>query len=243
MRITHGPSPAPTNAWVVFGAQWTRSHARNCRSSPSTISRHSPLEHEEVLLIRFAVVHRARLARLEHVEPDAELRMLLHVELGSLAGEAAVGLEVAARAEDVVAHPADVRGVDDEPAVVLRDEAGAGVDEARLLRHAGSSRRRARSGAAGRRTTRIQRRDRRERRVARRAAPEQLAAALRHRSGTSASNPRTSAGRRRSPGRTRPSRRAPCGALAGQSGLAHVERLASPTCSSAAYRPLPAYGA
>src|SRR3954467_5808215 len=32
-------------------------------------------EHEEVLLIRLAVVHRARLPRLENVEPDAELRV------------------------------------------------------------------------------------------------------------------------------------------------------------------------
>ena len=41
-RTTHGPSPAPTKTCSVHGGQWTKSHARKRRSSPSTISRHSP---------------------------------------------------------------------------------------------------------------------------------------------------------------------------------------------------------
>ena len=42
MKITHGPSPAPTKMWSVSGGQWTKSHAFSGRSSPSISSRHSP---------------------------------------------------------------------------------------------------------------------------------------------------------------------------------------------------------
>ena len=38
----HGPLPAPTITCFVFGGQCTKSHARSCRSSPSTIRTASP---------------------------------------------------------------------------------------------------------------------------------------------------------------------------------------------------------
>ena len=79
-------------------------------------------QNEEVLLIRLAVVHGAGRARLEDVQLEADLRVLLYLELRPLPYEAAVGLKAAARAEDVVAHPRRVADVKHEPAVALRDE-------------------------------------------------------------------------------------------------------------------------
>ena len=54
-------------------------------------------EDEEVLLVGLAVVHRARLAGLEHVEPDPELWVLLDVQLWSLLNDTPVCLESSAR--------------------------------------------------------------------------------------------------------------------------------------------------
>src|SRR3954469_14093024 len=42
MKITHGPSPAPTRMCSVSGGQCTKSHAFSGRSSPSINSKHSP---------------------------------------------------------------------------------------------------------------------------------------------------------------------------------------------------------
>src|SRR5437016_8665595 len=42
MKMTHGPSPVPTNEWLVRGGQWTKSQALSGRSSSSIRSRHSP---------------------------------------------------------------------------------------------------------------------------------------------------------------------------------------------------------
>src|SRR4051794_30028419 len=42
MKITHGPSPAPTNVWFVPGGQCTKSHCFSGRSCSSMISTHSP---------------------------------------------------------------------------------------------------------------------------------------------------------------------------------------------------------
>ena len=91
-------------------------------------------QNKEVLLIRLAVVHGAGLARLEDVELEADLRVLLYVELRPLLYEAAVGLKAAARAEDVVAHPRRVADVEHEPAIALRDEPCARVGQACFLR-------------------------------------------------------------------------------------------------------------
>ena len=40
--MTHGPVPAPTIMWPVRGGQWTKSHRRSGRSSPSITSSASP---------------------------------------------------------------------------------------------------------------------------------------------------------------------------------------------------------
>ena len=125
IRITQGPSPAPTNAWVVLGAQWRKSHSRNRRSFPLDDQQALAAQDEEVLLIGLAVVHGAGLARLENVDLEADLRVLLHLELRSLLDEAAVGLKGAARTEDIVPHPRDVADVEHKPAVPLRDESSA----------------------------------------------------------------------------------------------------------------------
>ena len=70
-----GPVPAPTITCFVCGGQWTKSHARNGRSSPSTIKCFAG-DDEEVLLVGLPVVQRHRLARREHERIDAELREL-----------------------------------------------------------------------------------------------------------------------------------------------------------------------
>src|SRR5215831_3922609 len=88
---------------------------------------------EEILLIRLTVVERARLARLEDVQLEAELRVVSDLELWSFVGDAPVGLETTPRAEDVVQHPCRLAGVEHEPAIALRDEPGTGVGEACFL--------------------------------------------------------------------------------------------------------------
>ena len=65
---------------------------------------------EEVLLVGLPVIHRHRLARPEHADVDPELR------------EVQLALEVAERRAPLGVVPARVAGVEDEPAVRLRDE-------------------------------------------------------------------------------------------------------------------------
>src|ERR671922_1506470 len=78
-------------------------------------------EYEEVLLIGFPVVHRVRLARLEHDEIDAELgeerpRLLI--------GPAGEGQD---RAAGMTVDPARVARVQDEPSGTGGDEARPGL--------------------------------------------------------------------------------------------------------------------
>jgi hypothetical protein len=75
------------------------------------------------------------LSGLEDVELEANLRVVLHLELRPLLREAAVGLEATARAEDLVPHPRGIADVEHEPAVALRDEPFAGVREDRFHGH------------------------------------------------------------------------------------------------------------
>ena len=95
MKITHGPSPAPTKMCSVSGGQCTKSHA--CERPLLALDKQQALtgEHEEVLLVRLAVVHAVGPARLEHRDREAEL-----------SGNADVGaLEDARGAEGLVGHP------------------------------------------------------------------------------------------------------------------------------------------
>src|SRR5207244_13402410 len=85
-----------------------------------------PGQHEESFLLRLGVVEAVRLARLQDVESDAELR-----ELGRPA------LEGALRARRLLfallrRQPRGVPHVHDEPAVAGGCEARAGVGERRL---------------------------------------------------------------------------------------------------------------
>src|SRR5262249_32720505 len=82
-------------------------------------------EHEEVLLVGLPVVHAHRLAGLEDVEVEAELRKGLPLlEVGELAAAGAVA-------------PARLARVQDEPAVALRRKSVLGLDQLRLRDHAG----------------------------------------------------------------------------------------------------------
>ena len=81
---------------------------------------------EEVLLVGLPVIHRHRLARPEHADVDPELR------------EVQLALEVAERRAPLRVVPARVAGVEDEPAVRLRDETIRGLLELRLGNHGGS---------------------------------------------------------------------------------------------------------
>jgi hypothetical protein len=70
---------------------------------------------EEVLLRPLAVVEAERLPRFEDVQVQAELP------------EAALALEVAVEAERAGVVPAALRGVEDEPAVAVGDQAVLGL--------------------------------------------------------------------------------------------------------------------
>ena len=94
------------------------------------------LEHEEVLLVvGLLVVERARLAGLQHVEPDAELREGERLEPFPRACDRASELEEAREAEGRVTSPRGVACVQDEPPVGHRRETGHNVFEARLVGH------------------------------------------------------------------------------------------------------------
>ena len=86
-----------------------KSHASSGRSSSSTISTQLPDQDEEVLLAVLAVVVAETLARLEDADVDPELAK------GSLA------LEVAVDAERAGVPPPGLAGIDDEPAVDVRN--------------------------------------------------------------------------------------------------------------------------
>ena len=128
MNTTHGPSPAPTKMCSVIDGQWTKSHAFRRRSSPSTSSRHSPAEHEEVLLVGLAVVQRARLSWPHDRDRVADL-LERH----------GVALEHAGVGEVAAAHPGRVAHVDHEPAVGGRHEARVRLLHPRLRNHHESS--------------------------------------------------------------------------------------------------------
>ena len=73
MKITQGPSPAPTNTCAVPGGQCTKSHARRWPLLALDDRQALAGQHEEVLLVVLAVVHPAGLAGLEHGERVADL--------------------------------------------------------------------------------------------------------------------------------------------------------------------------
>ena len=51
MKITHGPSPAPTKMCSVPGGQWTKSHAFSAALLALDEQQALAGEHEEVLLV------------------------------------------------------------------------------------------------------------------------------------------------------------------------------------------------
>jgi hypothetical protein len=116
MKITHGPSPAPTNACSVPGGQWTKSHLDQEQARAG--------EDEEVLLVRLVVVSAARLTGLQHGDRESKL----------WEGDV-VALDDARVAEHVVRHPRGVRDVDDEPAVGDRREPAEQLLESRFVGH------------------------------------------------------------------------------------------------------------
>ena len=79
-------------------------------------------EHEEVLLVVLPVVHRHRLAGPENGEVDPEL-----LEIGCALEPRA--LELAEDAAALALPPLRLAGVDDEPALPLRDATVLGRDE------------------------------------------------------------------------------------------------------------------
>jgi hypothetical protein len=81
-------------------------------------------EHEEVLLGVLAVIHAVRLARLQHLDVDAEV------------GEADVALADARGAERLVMPPRRLERVDDEPALTRRNEPTLGLPERSLADNA-----------------------------------------------------------------------------------------------------------
>src|SRR6185312_6407541 len=81
-------------------------------------------EDEEALLVRLRVVEARRLTRPEDVHADAEQRRARRRRLEAAPGPAALD-----------AFPADLREVQDEPAVVRGHESRVGALELRLVRH------------------------------------------------------------------------------------------------------------
>ena len=105
MKITHGPSPAPTKMWSVPGGQWTKSQASQ-RPLLALDQQHALAgEDEEVLLVGLAVVHAARLAGLEHGDRVADLRE-----------RASSPSKMHAAPKRLVRHPRRLADVDHEPA-------------------------------------------------------------------------------------------------------------------------------
>jgi protein-tyrosine phosphatase len=82
-------------------------------------------EDEDGFLVPLTVVVAVRLPWLEHADVDADVRKV------------GVALEAGRAPEDIAPHtPARVAGVQDEPALALRDQALTGLDELRLGDHA-----------------------------------------------------------------------------------------------------------
>src|SRR5262245_6435415 len=80
-------------------------------------------EHEKVLLLVLPVVHAVRLAGLDNVEVDAVER------------EALVPLESTPVPKRLVALPARLSGVDDEPTLPLGNQPRVSLDELRFRHH------------------------------------------------------------------------------------------------------------
>jgi hypothetical protein len=128
MKITHGPSPAPTKPCSESGGQCTEvprlERPLLALDQQQAIAR----EDEEVLLVGLTVIPPARLSRLEHGQDEADV------------GEGCVvALEDAGGSESLVRHPRPVPDVDDEPAVAHGREAGVQLFKARFLDHFCSS--------------------------------------------------------------------------------------------------------
>ena len=73
MTIMEGPSPTPTNTWLVSGGLWKKSP--ELKQPLLALDNEHALagEHEECLLI-VVVVPRVELSGLEHAQVEAELR-------------------------------------------------------------------------------------------------------------------------------------------------------------------------
>ena len=83
-------------------------------------------EHEEILLIVLAVVHRHRLVGRENSQVDPELREV---------GLAVEPLEFAGVAAALAVDPRRLASVQDEPALPLRDESVLGGLQRRIRNH------------------------------------------------------------------------------------------------------------
>ena len=131
MKITHGAVACADEDVLGPGGAVEEVPLPQEPLLPFDEQRARPGQHEERLLLRLGVVEPVRLARLQHVEADADLR-----EPGRLALEGALRpgrlpLAVLRR------QPLGIPHVDDEPAVARGREAGAGVVERRLRNHRG----------------------------------------------------------------------------------------------------------
>ena len=73
MKITHGPSPVPTNVWLRAGRAVDEVPGPQLALLLLDDQQARAREHEEVLLARLGVVHAGRLAGLEHRQREAEL--------------------------------------------------------------------------------------------------------------------------------------------------------------------------
>jgi hypothetical protein len=120
IRITHGPSPAPTTMCSVPAGQWKIPRPEE---PLDTLDEQPALpgQHEERLLLRLGVVEAGRDARLQDMEREAELRERV-----------LLGLEVAPRTTRIQLQPYRVARVHDEPAVADRSETETDVDERSL---------------------------------------------------------------------------------------------------------------
>ena len=119
-----GPLPAPTIVCFAFGRAVhevpSPERALLALDDQQRLAGHD----EEVLLIRLPVVHRHRLARLEYLHVDAELREVL------------LAFQIAERAAPFDVVPARIARVEHVPAVTGRNEPVLRLLERRLRNHA-----------------------------------------------------------------------------------------------------------
>ena len=95
--------------------QWTKSQAPQCALLALDHEERLAREHEEVLLVVLAVVHRHRFAGAEHREVDPELRevqRIVDAEAFELAQEAAAAAVVPRRVTRIEHEPTVSRGND-----------------------------------------------------------------------------------------------------------------------------------